>query len=166
MLPDEKFFQKTLGDLFNANDDKSFWAAADAHNAGLARLGINKEYTALYFTSMKAFKHALEKDSRSSESDIEELSEIAEKYIEAAEIIIGSQKGLENFKTDQRKKDDPFLADFYAYYAGYVIGARKAARDPKFAKDFFSKTNSDTLASFVMVVSDIVARANASKVVA
>jgi hypothetical protein len=135
--------------------------AGDAHKNAINSLGVNVNFGASWYESIRALRDAALKQTRSSESDMNEINDALKKFLKDSDDFYNSQKGLENFATDQSKKDDPFLADFYQYYADYVANASKLAKDPEFVNEFFSEETEIVFAKFLMVVSKVVDRATA-----
>lgn len=110
---------------------------------------------------MKALKDAAKAASRSSSSEMEDLKELAQAYIDSVDTFMGSQKGLDNFKTDQNKINDPFYAEFYAFYDASIGFVQNVAIHPEFVEEFFSQNNVKNFAVVSMIFGRISQRAYA-----
>jgi hypothetical protein len=153
-------YQKTVSDFFSAIDG-DITSVEKAHTEALARDGLNVNYIHFWYVTLKDLRYALKTETRSSESDMNEIIEKKNAYIKAGEKFLNSQKGLENFLTDQSKKDDPFLEEFYNLHKGFVAGANRLVDDQTYLEEYFKQENADVFARFSVVLGDITERANA-----
>ena len=99
------------------------------------------------------------KRSRGNNSEIKQLGKRADNLIEAGDNFLDSQKGLKNFKTDEIKKNDPFLVEFYEYHNKFVTDIKRTIDEPQYAETYF-KVQGDFFGNFTIVVSKVVQRAN------
>lgn len=129
----------------------------------LVRGGLNIKSADPWYRAMKELYNALITNSRSSSSEMEEISEKADALIDTGVLYLESQNGLENFLTDETKKNDPFLSEFYQFWQGYLDAAHRLVTDPEFVYEYFSETYAGIYAKFEMVIMKIVQRANEKK---
>ena len=150
--------QKSMGNVLSFVDGENFMQAAKSHDDELTSLGLNTKFAAPYYAALKNLRKELLKNTGPTENDKKQLTNKTNKLIEAGDGFLGSQRGLENFKTDQTKKDDPFMAEFYVFYDQYVKDIMRMANEPGYFETYFS-TKGDFYGSFIIVLDKINQRA-------
>lgn len=170
--PTLKDFHKTVGDLYvsmqgrKCIDMEAFNKAAADHDAALVRLGLNDRQAGQWYVAVRAFRDELVSDDRRSKGGRKRLNKKKDAFIKAADIFLSSQQGLEDFLTNEAKKNDPFLAEIYELYDGYVKTANRLVDEPEFVYEFFSREYAIYLAMFCVAQGKVLDRVNAQKAAA
>lgn len=155
--PDLSEVQKSFGDLFRTVGDSGYSASKKAHDEVLSRLGINIKPNEAFYDALKVMFDALNAPSRCG---IEELTKKAKNLVKAGKVFLESQKGLENFKTDQNQKDDPALELIHKYFDALAEKTLRLATNPESFKEYFCQENADLFGKFVMVVVELNVKEN------
>ena len=147
-----------MGNVLSFVDGENFSQATKSHDDELTSLGLNNVAAAPFYTALKNLRKELLKNTRATENDKKQLKKKAEKLIEAGDEFLYSQKGFNNFKTDQTKKDDPFMADFYVFYDQFVKDITRMVNEPDFVQTYFS-TKGDFFGSLTISIARVNQRA-------
>jgi hypothetical protein len=136
--------------IFQDSCDSETLIAINTENT--ANLGLNVEFMDEFYVTMKTLRD-LVVSGTACES---ELKAALKEYLDASTAFINSQKGLDNFLTDETKKTDPALANIYSYYNQFVAAGKRLIKDSSFATEYFSQNTADFFVVFTFEILKIV----------
>ena len=154
---------ESFKDLVRKVDLDSYAEASKDHIRVLTWLGLDTTFVKVIHETYRDLRVEILANPRSSSEDLQRLTEKAEVFVEKVDLFINSQKGLENFKTDQSKMSDPFYADFYYIHSEFGKAAMRTATDAEFALLYHSEGAANGFTAFTMVIDRISQRAIASE---
>lgn len=114
-------------------------------------LGYNMEFIPQFYLSIKALHTEVYAEPRQAEAVKEKVTD----FIRATNTVIGSQKGFENFLTDETKKNDLTMKVFYDLHATLVSNAEDLITKPEGADEFFTPTAGTFYGSLAVTVATL-----------
>lgn len=145
----EEDIQKSWANVLSAifkGCDEDFASAFKTSTENMAALRLNMAFIDEFYSALKVFRDSLISET-TQDCDVEEAFE---SYLKVSKNFLNSQKGLENFLTDEEMKKDPNLANIYLYFDQFRDAGRQIIEDRSLVDEYFSRDTANFFAKFLM----------------
>jgi hypothetical protein len=144
--------ENMLEAIYEENCDSNNLIAINTENT--ANFGLNVALMDEFYVKMRILRDLVVSDT-ASEGD---LKAALQQYLKVSTSFINSQKGLENFLTDEAKKKDPALVNIYSYYNRFVAAGERLITDRGYATEYFSQKTAEFFVVFTLEILKVIER--------